>query len=524
MNVTEQLAEGLKREYKVTIEADDIAARIDGKLAELQKTVNMKGFRPGKVPVQLLKRQFGPSVVNEVIQQTLQDSSGRVISDQGVRPAMQPTIEDMSYDEGKDLEFVIAVEILPEIKTDDFSGYKVEQLTVDVSDSEVDDAMDRLLKANKDFEDTDDGYKAADGDAARIDFTGRLDGEAFEGGTAEDQTVELGAGRLLPEFEAGLLGKKAGDAFKIDVTFPDDYGAENLAGKTAEFEIKVHQVRKAKAAELSDEFAAAQGAENVADLRDKLRERLGQEYSELTRQRTKRVLLDQLADSYDFDVPAGLVDSEFEAIWQQIERELDHGHSHDHGDDHDHDHDHDHGEPVSEERREEMREEYRKIAERRVRLGLLLSEIGTQNEIQVTQDDMQQAVINRARQFPGQEAQIVQHFQSNPQAIQELTAPILEDRVIDHILSQVDVTERSVTPDELMKAEQEDAEEASAAAGGDAKSAKKAAAKKAPAKKAAAKKAPAKKAAAKKAPAKKAAAKKAPAKKKAAKKKDDSDA
>ena len=524
MNVTEQLAEGLKREYKVTIEADDIAARIDGKLAELQKTVNMKGFRPGKVPVQLLKRQFGPSVVNEVIQQTLQDSSGRVISDQGVRPAMQPTIEDMSYDEGKDLEFVIAVEILPEIKTDDFSGYKVEQLSVDVSDAEVDEAMDRLLKANKDFEDTDDGYKAADGDATRIDFTGRIDGETFEGGTAEDQTVELGAGRLLPEFEAGLMGKKAGDDFKIDVAFPDDYGAENLAGKTAEFEIKVHQVRKAKAAELSDEFAAAQGAENVADLRDKLRERLGQEYNELARQRTKRLLLDQLADTYDFEVPPGLVDSEFEAIWQQIERELDHGHNHDHGDDHDHDH----GEPVSEERREEMRDEYRKIAERRVRLGLLLSEIGTSNNIQVTQDDMQQAVIDRARQFPGQEAQIVQHFQSNPQAIQELTAPILEDRVIDHILSQVQVSERSITPEELMKVEQEDAEEANPAAGGEAKPAKKAAAKKkAPAKKAAkkaaAKKAPAKKAAAKKSSAKKTAAKKAPAKK-AATKKDDTDA
>ncbi len=520
MNVTEQLAEGLKREYKVTIEADDIAARIDGKLAELQKTVNMKGFRPGKVPVQLLKRQFGNSVVQEVIQQTLQDSTGRVMSDQGIRPALQPTIGDMTYDEGKDLEFVIEVEVLPEIKTDDFSGYKVEQLSVEVSDAEVDEAMDRLLKANKGFEDADDGYKAADGDAARIDFTGRIDGETFEGGTAEDQTVELGAGRLLPEFEAGLTGKKAGDVFKIDVAFPDDYGAENLAGKTAEFEIKVHQVRKAKAAELSDEFAAAQGAENIGDLRDKVRERLGQEYNELARQRTKRLLLDQLADTYDFDVPAGLVNSEFEAIWQQIERELDHAQSHDNGDDDDHDH----GEPVSEERREEMRDEYRKIAERRVRLGLLLSEIGTQNSIQVTPDDMQQAVIDRARQFPGQEAQVVQHFQSNPQAIQELTAPILEDRVIDHILSQVEVTERSITPEELMKVEQDDAEEADPSAGGEAKPAKKAAAKKkAPAKKAAAKKAPAKKAAAKKSPAKKTAAKKAPAKK-AAKKKDDTDA
>ena len=522
MNVTETLTEGLKRAYKVTIAADDIAARIDGRLKELQKTANMKGFRPGKVPVQLLKRQFGPSLTNEVIQKTLQDSSGQVISDQGVRPAMQPRIEDMSYDEGKDLEFVIALEILPEIETDEFSGYKVERLTVAVADSEIDEAMDRLLKSSSDYVDTDSDYKAENGDAARIDFTGKIDGETFEGGAATDQMVELGGGRLLPEIEDGLIGRSAGETFSLDVAFPDDYGVEILAGKSSVFEIKVNEVRKVKPAELNDDFAVKQGAENVTDLRAKLSERLGQEYTNLAHQRVKRQLLDQLADGYSFEVPPGLVESEFEAIWQQIERELDQKPDHDHDHD-DHDHDHDHGEPITDERRAELREEYGKIAERRVRLGLLLSEIGRQNAIDVTPDDMQQAVINRARQFPGQEAKIVQHYQSNPQAIQELTAPILEDRVIDHILSKIEITEREVTPEELMKAEQDDADAAASDEATSAKPAKKAAAKKSAAKKTGAKKAPAKKAAAaKKAPAKKSTAKKAAAKKAATKKDDDS--
>ena len=328
MNVTETLAEGLKREYKVTIAADDIANRIDGRLAELQKTVNMKGFRPGKVPVQLLKRQYGPSVANEVIQKTLEDSSGQVINDKGVRPAMQPRIEDMSYDEGKDLEFVIAVEIMPDIETSDFSDYKLERFVVEVPDSDVDEAIERLLVRGKDFVDTEEGYQAAEGDTARIDFVGRIDGKEFEGGTAENQTVELGAGRLLPEFEEGLEGRKAGDKVNINVTFPDDYGNEELADKTAVFEITVHEVRQAKLAVLDDDFAIAQGAIDVAGLRTEVGERLVQEYGSFARQLMKRRLLDQLADNYAFDVPSGLVESEFEAIWTQIEGELNQSHEH----------------------------------------------------------------------------------------------------------------------------------------------------------------------------------------------------
>ena len=534
MNVTETRAEGLKREYKVIISADDIAKRIDGRLAELQKTVNMKGFRPGKVPVQLLKRQYGPSVASEVIQKTLEDSSDQVISDKGVRPAMQPRIEDMSYDEGKDLEFVIAVEIMPEIETRDFSGYKVERFVIEAADSDVDEAVEHLLDQSKDYVETDADYGAAIGDAALIDFTGRIDGAEFAGGAAERQMVQLGAGRLLPEFETGLVGRKSGESFQLDVAFPDDYGNEEVAGKAAVFDVFVHEVRKAKPAVLDDAFAAGQGAADVGDLKTKVRERLSQEYEQLARQLMKRKLLDQLAANYTFDVPSGLVDSEFEAIWSRIEAELgyqhdhDHDHDHDHEHDHDHahDHDHDHAAPVDDDKLEQMKAEYRAIAERRVRLGLLLSEIGRQHKISVTPEDMQRAVIERARQFPGQEAKVVQYYQANPHAVQELTAPVLEDRVIDHILSQVEIADRKVSPDELRRIE-DDEENAQETAGEGGEPAKKASAKKAPAKNAA-EKATAKKAAAKKAPAKKAPAKKATPKKAAAKKapakQDDNDA
>jgi len=512
MQVTETATDGLKREYKVVITAEDMATRIDARLAELQRTIKLKGFRPGKVPVDLLKRQFGDSIRGEVVQQTLQETSGEAINQQGVRPAAQPSVEDLSFDEGKDLEYVMAVEIMPEIETGDFSGYAVENLAIEVTDNEVDEAVERLRERAKTFVETDDKYKAKDGDALRIDFVGSIDGEEFDGGKAEDHMAEIGSGRLLPEFEASLAGKKTGESYTVAVPFPDDYGAEHLAGKTASFDITVKEVRTVTTPELDDEFAKGQGAEDLEDLRKQMAERLAGEYKQISRQRTKRLLLDQLSETYDFDVPPSLAETEFNSIWAQVEQELDQKHDHDH--DGDHDHDHDHGEEVSDEKREEMKAEYHNIALRRVRLGLLLSEVGRVNEIQVTPEDMQQAVIERARQFPGQEAMVVQYYQENPNAIQELTAPILEDRVVDQILTQVKVSERTLTAEEFFEIENADMSE-----GGDNEGKAKKPAKKA-AKKAATKKAPAKKAAAKKAPAKKAAAKKAPAKK-AAKKSDD---
>ena len=514
MQVTETASDGLKREYKVVIPADDMSARIDARVQELRRTVQLKGFRPGKVPAELLKKQYGQAIVGEVVQQTLQDTSGDVIKGQGVRPATQPSIEDMSFDEGTDLEYVIAVEVMPEIETDDFSRFALENLVIEVTDDEVDEAVERLRERSKISAETDEGYKAKEGDSLRIDFVGKVDGEEFPDGAAEDHVAEIGAGRLLPEFESSLTGKKAGDSYTAKVTFPDDYGAEHLAGKEAAFDITVKEVRTSTTPELNEEFAKSQGAESLDELRTMMRERLSSEYQQLSRQRLKRTLLDQLSESYSFAVPPSLADTEFDSIWHQVEQELNQPHDHDHGDD-------DQGhEPVSDEKREEMKDEYRTIAERRVRLGLLLSEVGRAHDIQVTPEDMQQAVIERARQFPGQEAMVVKYYQENQQAIQEVTAPILEDRVVDQILTQVKLSERTVSPQEFFDIENADiADDKEAAEAKEKKPAKKAA-KKAPAKKAAAKKATAKKAAAKKSTAKKAPAKKA-AKKKAAPSKDD---
>ncbi|MBC6439466.1 MAG: trigger factor [Rhodospirillales bacterium] len=448
MQVTETASDGLKREYKVVIAAEDMTSLIDARLNELQRTVQLKGFRPGKVPVDLLKRQFGQAVISEVVQQTLQDSSGEVITQQGVRPAVQPSIEDMSFDEGADLEYLMAVEVLPEIDTGDFSAFELENTVIKVTDNEVDEALERLRERSKSFREADEGHVVEQGNTVRIDFVGRIDGEEFSGGTAEDHVAEIGTGQLLPEFEASLEGKRTGDSYTVDVPFPDDYDAEHLAGKTAAFDITVKEVRTAETPELDDEFAKGQGAENLDGLRDQMRERLAMEYKQVSRKRVKRGLLDKLSDAYSFDVPPSLVDTEFDTIWTQVERELEQqansaGESGDEGD----------SEPVSDEKREAMRTEYRRIAERRVRLGLLLSEIGRANDIQVTPEDMQQAVIERARQFPGQEARVIQYYQENPQAMQELTAPILEDRVVDKILTQVTLTERTVTPSEFFEIE-----------------------------------------------------------------------
>ncbi len=473
MQVTETATDGLKREYKVVISAEDMASRIDTRLSELQRSIKLKGFRPGKVPVDLLKRQFGDSIRGEVVQQTLQETSSEVINQQGVRPATQPSVEDLSFDEGKDLEYIMAVEVMPEIEAGDFSSYAIENLVIEVTDDEIDEAVERLRERSKSFAETDDKYKAKDGDALRIDFVGSIDGGEFEGGKAEDHMAEIGSGRLLPEFEASLKGKKAGDTYTVEVPFPDDYGADHLAGKIASIEITVKEVRTATTPELNDKFAKSQDAENLEDLRKQIANRLTAEYKQISRQRVKRLLLDQLSETYDFDVPPSLAETEFNSIWTQVEQELDHKHDHDHAG---HDHDHDHVEEVSDEKREEMRAEYRDIALRRVRLGLILSEVGRANNIQVTPDDMQQAVIERARQFPGQEAMVVKYYQEN-QAIQELTAPILEDRVVDQILTQVKLTERTMTPAEFFEIENADmsygAEDAK-----DAKKAKKPAKKK----------------------------------------------
>ena len=452
MQVTETASEGLKREYKVVVAADDMASRIDARLAELRRTVQIKGFRPGKVPVGLLKRRFGKAVVGEVVQKTLEDTSGEVIATQGVRPAAQPSIEDMSFDEGEDLEYVMAVEVMPEIETGDFSSYELENLMIAVSDADVDEALERLRQRNRTFEKTAEGYAARAGDVARIAFVGTIDGDPFPGGSVEDRVVEIGSGRMFPEFEASLEGKKAGDDYTVEVSFPDDPGAERPAGKTARFEVSVKDVRTVATPDLDDRFAESLDAEDLAALRERQRESLVEEYRHIGRRRLKRLLLDKLAETYSFDVPRTLVANEFDSILRQVEREPSHEQDRDEEDGSGRDDQDDGGDEAETDKRvQDTRAEYRAIAERRVRLGLLLREIGRARDIQVTPEDMRQAVIERARQFPGQEAKVVQYYQENPQAVQQLTAPILEDRVVDRILADVTMKERSVTSSEFFE-------------------------------------------------------------------------
>ena len=455
MQVTETASEGLKREYKVVVAADDMTSRIDERLAELQRTAQIRGFRRGKAPVGLLRRQFGDAVVSEVVQQTLKDTSDKVISEQGVRPAVAPRIEDMSFDEGADLEYVIALEVAPEIQPDDFSSYELEKATVAVSDEDVDKVLEDMRARNRVYEEADGDRAAERGDMAVVDFTGAIDGEAFAGGSAEGQTIEVGAGRLLPDLEVSLEGRKAGDDYTVDVAFPERYAASHLAGKTASFSVQVKSVSAGRLPALDDAFAAGQGHETLDELRQGVRDRLQEQSDGIARQRLKRLLLDKLAENHDFDVPPSLVDREFEAIWSRIAA--------DHADDTPDSgaEGGDNGTGADDDKaakRAEAEAEYRAIAARRVRLAMLLGEVAREHGIEVREEDVRNALTERARQFPGQEARVVQYYQDNPQALQALTAPVIEDRVVDRILSEAKVTERSVTREEFVALENAAAE------------------------------------------------------------------
>ena len=495
MQVTETVCEGLKRQYKVTIAAADMASRIEARLGELQRTVRLKGFRPGKVPVDLLKRQFGKNIVGEVVQQTLRDTSGEAVTQQGVRPATQPSIEDMSFDEGQDLEYVLAFEAMPEIETGDFSGYRLENLAIQVGEDDIDKALERLRQHAKSLTDAEAGHEAGEGDAVVIDFAGTVDGEAFAGGSGQDRTVEIGGGRLLPQLEESLKGRKAGESFQVELDFPADYGASQLAGKTAVFQVEVKRVRLAELPELDEAFAKSQGVESLAELRAGLGRRLGAEYGQLARARLKRGLLDKLAAAYSFEVPPSLAEREFDAIWTQLERgqEQDQNQDQDRDraerDDNDGDRDGASHDAASSDRgdegndgdrapgedadekgddggaREQARHEYRAIAERRVRLALLLGEVARAREIEISPEQMQDAVMQRMRQFPGQEARIARYYRENPQAVRELTTPLLEELVVDDILTQVQLSERKVTLEEFFAIERAE-EDATPDAGG----------------------------------------------------------
>ncbi|PHZ85309.1 trigger factor [Paremcibacter congregatus] len=505
MQVTETNSEGLKREYKVVISAADLDARVDAEVKKIQGQVKMPGFRPGKAPLSLLKKLHGKNLLGQVLEETINATSQEALEKNEIRPAMQPKIEVISFDEGKDLEYSIEVEVTPEFDLPDLSKLKLERWVVEATDEQVMEAVTNIASQQKNFKAAAKTYKAKTGDAVLMDFVGKMDGEAFDGGAAEGHQLELGSNSFIPGFEEKLVGVKAGDEKAVDVTFPADYHADNLAGKDVVFDVKIHEVQKPADVEIDDEMAKKFGLEDLNALKDIVRKQVEQESNGLARTKLKRALLDMLADEVSFDVPASMVELEFNQIWQQLKQDL-------------------HREALEEnpeikpedieEPGDDVKEEYQAIAVRRVRLGLLLSEIGVKNDVQVTQEEVTRQISTEAQRYPGQEKQVFEFYQKNPQAMAQVRAPLYEEKVVDFILELADVTDKNVTRDELVAAIEAEESEDAAEKAAKKKPAKKAAAKKPAAKKAAApKKEPAKKAAEKKPAAKKAAPKKAKAEK-----------
>lgn len=498
MQIKEITNDGLTRAYQVTIPAADIAARIDAEVKKIAPQVKMPGFRPGKVPANLVKKMHGDQLHSQTVNDTIRESVDSLMQEKKLRPAMQPKIElEDGYEEGKDAQLSVSLEILPEVEAPEVDGLKLEKLTVPVSDAQVDEAIKNIADQQKAYKDAPKTKKAADGDQLIIDFVGSIDGVEFEGGKAEGAALVIGSGQFIPGFEEQLTGAKTGDEKTITVTFPEDYQAEQLKGKEAQFAITVQQVKVETEGKIDEEFATSLGLESLDKLKELLRGQLEQETNGLTRTQMKRQLLDTLASGHDFAVPQGMVDAEFDQIWSQLEQEAAKEED-----------------PESAMKEiESERDDYRGIAERRVRLGLLLSEIGQKNGVEVTQQEMGMLTQQAAQQYRDEDRErFLQFIANEPMAAAQLRAPLYEDKVVDFLFEKADVTEREVTREELEAAIE--AEEAADAKPAKKAPAKKAAAKKAPAKKPAAKKAPAKKAAAE---AKPAAAKKAPAKKAAPK-------
>jgi trigger factor len=435
MKTVETENEGLKRAYKLTIPAKDIDARVDGEVKRIAPTVRMPGFRPGKVPPNLIRKMHGEALMRDALNTAVQDCVQKLLSDKKLRPAMQPEVElDEKYETGGDAEVHVRLETLPEVPTPKIDGLKLERLTVEVDEKAVDDQLKQLAASQTRFEDSKKGYKAAIGDQLTIDFVGKVDGVAFDGGTGTDMPVVLGSGQLIPGFEDQLVGVKSGDEKQIEVTFPADYPSDNLKGKAATFDINVKAVKIAGETKLDDAFAKQLGLNDLDQLKGLLRDQQQQELNGLTRTHMKRRLLDQLAADHDFDVPPSMVEAEFQNIMAQIRHEASHE-----------------ADPEAALKEIEAEaQDYRDIAIRRVRLGLLLSEIGGANKIDVTQQEMNRLIGQAAAQYqPKDREAFVRYIQQNPMAAAQLRAPLYEDKVVDFLFSKADVSERSVSRAEL---------------------------------------------------------------------------
>ena len=446
MQITQTKAEGLSREFEVAIPAEELLKKLDDRIEEIRPQMKLKGFRPGKVPASHVKKMFGKSIMGEMIEGLVQEANQKAIEDAEVRPASQPRPEwqsdmDQVLDGKADLKYNMAFDVMPEFEPVDVTTLAVDRPVSDIEDSEIEEALSRIAEQNTKFEARDDDAKAEDGDAVIIDFIGKIDGEPFDGGKAEQQAVVIGSNNFIPGFEEQLVGVKKDDETELNVTFPEDYGAEDLAGKEAVFEVKVHEVRAPETPELDDEFAKGLGLEDLGQLREMISGQIKTEYDGMSRQKAKRALLDELDKAHDFELPSGMVSAEFSQIWAQLLQEKEAGRL---------------DEEDAAKSTDELEKEYRTIAERRVRLGLVLAEIGRGQEIQISQEEVNAALIAEARRFPGQEQQVIEMFQKNPQMLDQLRAPIYEDKVVDYILGAATVTDKTVSKDELFAEDEED--------------------------------------------------------------------
>ncbi|EJN11926.1 trigger factor [Bradyrhizobium sp. YR681] len=444
MQVTETLSEGLKHEFKISVPASDLDAKAGAKLVDLKDKVRINGFRPGKVPVAHLKKVYGRSVMAETIDQTIRDTNTQLFSERGFKLATEPKItmpsEQAEVEEllnGKtDLTYTVAIEVVPAIALADFKSFQVEKPVAEVADTDVDEAIKRIADTNRGYAAKADGAKAESGDRVTISFKGTINGEAFEGGTGEGIQVVIGSNTFIPGFEEQLIGIGTGETRTLKVSFPKNYMSEKLAGQPAEFETTATSIEAPQDVAIDDEFAKTLGLESLDKLKEAARERLVAEFAGATRQRVKRALLDRLDEAHRFEAPPSLVDEEFNLMWNSVKAEMDSA-----------------GKTFADEDTTEdaAKEEYRKIADRRVRLGLVLSEIGEKNKITVTDDEVGRAVIERARSMPGREKEVWDYYRSNAQALAQLRAPIYEDKVVDFILELANVTEKKVSREDLYK-------------------------------------------------------------------------
>jgi len=444
MQVTETLAEGLKHEFQISVPASDLDAKADVRLVELKYKVRLNGFRPGKVPVSHLKKVYGRSVMAETIDQTIRDTNSQIFTERGFRLATEPKVtmptEQKAVEDiltGKsDLTYTVSIEVVPTIALADFKSFTVEKPVVEVTDADIDEAIKRIADQNRSFAAKGDGAKAETGDRVTISFKGTIDGTPFDGGTGENIQVTIGSNTFIPGFEEQLLGVAAGETRVLKVSFPKNYASEKLAGQPAEFETTATLIEAPQETAINDEFAKTLGLESLDKLKEAARERLVAEFAGATRQRVKRMLLDRLDESHRFEAPPSLVEEEFNLMWNSIKAEMESG-----------------GKTFADEdtTEEAAREEYHKIADRRVRLGLVLSEIGEKNKITVTDDEVRRAVIERARQMPGREKEVWDYCRNNNNALAQLRAPIYEDKVVDFILELANVTEKKVTREDLYK-------------------------------------------------------------------------